>query len=388
MIKKVIYIFIFGIIILYGNESNEGGNADEKMCLDLYDFLIKHDFKDNISKAPTKNEMSLIDGTKSMLLEENGYYSQGVTIVDADNDDKKDAVLWSVGIGLDRSWEIELFSIVSQKNGTKKKLIHKVSFDSSGMLEDPRFIHYKNKNYLLAMYDYRYNNELTISEIKASREQYQLKTLCKIQRTLKTESQCNHLACLQLKNMIENPKTNELFAKFEWPNKTMGEIGLSVYFPYQIHPVDLDNSNQPTWIWHLGRDGKYQPDDWLYIGIGKDQPKADFEQQLSNERKVLSGIQHERLRRVLSEQSKVLSHTLHRQILLPKEGEFFLFKTDENKTYWAWDFGQPPFGEEIHIMYSDENKTEYIGEVKIIKSTPNLVPCKENCIEKLDHFIF
>jgi hypothetical protein len=229
-------------------------HADEKMCSDLYDFLIKHDFKDNISKAPTKNEMSLIDGTKSMLLEENAYYSQGVTIVDADNDDKKDAVLWSVGIGLDRSWEIELFSIVSQKHGTKKKLIHKVSFDSSGMLEDPRFIHYKNKNYLLAMHDYRYNNELTISEIKASSEQYQLKILCKIQRMLKTESQCNHPACLQLKNMIENPKTNELFAKLEWPNKTTGEIGLSVYFPYQIHPVDFDNSNQLTWIWHLGRD--------------------------------------------------------------------------------------------------------------------------------------
>jgi hypothetical protein len=133
---------------------------------------------------------------------------------------------------------------------------------------------------------------------------------------------------------------------------------------------------------------EYQPDDWLYIGIGKDQPKADSEQQLSNERKVLSGIQHERLRRVLSEQSKVLSSALHRQITLPEEGEFFLFKTDDNKTYWAWDFGQPPFGEEIHIVYSDENKTEYIGEVKIIKSTPNLVPCKENCTEKLDRFIY
>lgn len=384
MIKKVLFIFIVCISILSGSESKTQSHVDEQMCSDIYNFLIKDDFKDNISKAPTEKEMLLINDTKSLLLWDDIYYSHGISILDADNDGKKDAVLWSVGLGIDRLWEIELYSIASQKNGTKKKLIPQVSYDSSGMLEDPRFIHYKNKNYLLAMYDFRYNNELTISEIKASRGQYQLEILCKIQRMLETQSECNHPACQHLKSTIENPKTNEMFAKFEWPNKTMGEIGLAVYFPYQIHPVDFDNSNRPTWIWHLGQDGKYRPDDWLLIGIGKDQPKADSDQQLSNERKVLAGIQHERLRRVLSEQSKVLSSSLHRQISLPKEGEFFLFKTDDNKTYWAWDFGQPPFGEVIHIVYSDENKTEYIGEVKIIKSTPNLVPCKENCIEKLD----
>lgn len=384
MIKKVLFIFIVCISILSGSESKTQSHVDEQMCSDIYNFLIKDDFKDNISKAPTEKEMLLINDTKSLLLWDDIYYSHGISILDADNDGKKDAVLWSVGLGIDRLWEIELYSIASQKNGTKKKLIPQVSYDSSGMLEDPRFIHYKNKNYLLAMYDFRYNNELTISEIKASRGQYQLETLCKIQRMLETQSECNHPACQHLKSTIENPKTNEMFAKFEWPNKTMGEIGLAVYFPYQIHPVDFDNSNRPTWIWHLGQDGKYRPDDWLLIGIGKDQPKADSDQQLSNERKVLAGVQHERLRRVLSEQSKVLSSSLHRQISLPKEGEFFLFKTDDNKTYWAWDFGQPPFGEVIHIVYSDENKTEYIGEVKIIKSTPNLVPCKENCIEKLD----
>lgn len=387
MIQKVLYIFIFGISVLFGNENNVQSHVDEKMCSDLYDFLIKHDFKDNISKVPTKKEMLLINDTNSTLLDGSDY-SQGISILDADNDGKKDAVLWSIGLGIDRLWNIELYSIASQKNGTKKKLIPQVSFYAGGMLEDPRFVHYKNKNYLLTMYDFRYNNDLTISEIKASRGQYQLETLCKIQRTLETQSECNYPACQHLKNMIENPKTNELFAKFEWPNKTTGEIGLAVYFPYHIHPVDFDNSNRPTWIWHLGQDGKYRPDDWSLIGIGKDQPIADSDQQLSNERTVLIGVQHDRLRKILSEQSKVLSNALHRQVVLPEEGEFFLFKTDENKTYWAWDFGQPPFGEEIHIVYSDQNKTEYIGEVKIIKSTPNLVPCKENCTEKLDRFIY
>ena len=47
---------------------------------------------------------------------------------------------------------------------------------------------------------------------------------------------------------------------------------------------------------------------------------------------------------------------LHRKITLPEEGEFFLFNAQDGKTYWVWDFGQPPLGEEMHLTYSERDR--------------------------------
>lgn len=111
-------------------------------------------------------------------------------------------------------------------------------------------------------------------------------------------------------------------------------------------------------------------------------PKLRPESDDRRERRVLPGSQHNRVRRILAQQSAVLSDRLHLPISLPDQGEFFLFKAHGDRTYWAWDFGDPPYGEEIHIVYSNAKKSDYIGTVHIKRSL-TLEPCESDCVTPL-----
>lgn len=385
---KKLLLFLCLITFVYGVENNNLiVSANTQICSE-FSTLFTHDKKFNFSnpeRKPTKKEMSLINNSHLELL---SYieYATGASIVDADNDGKEDVLVWNTQ-GSGRYINAELFSIVSKKNG-KSALLPKASLNI-GVLQKHGFVRLNGKNYLIGTYTGE-DNGLVISQIiKKSDEHYQEETICKMQPILKVETKCRHVACKELTEKIENKDNNREYINIAWPHKYLYPVGLDIYFPELQENIDFDNTHNPTSIWRFGRKGYiYQNIYWSALGIGEKEPQVDSKLRNESEdiadRQILPGIQHDRLRRVMFEQSNVLSAVLHKTISLPKEGEFFLFKVNGNRTYWAWDFGQPAYGEEIHILYTNAKKSDYIGTIKI-KRTSMYVPCTENCIENLDY---
>jgi hypothetical protein len=256
-----------------------------------------------------------------------------------------------------------------------------------GVLDTPRFIQFKGVNYLV------YSNTgdkdgTVVSQITKTNEGvYQEEIRCQIQTIIKPATQCGHPACKRLSEIIENPNDNAPFVAIEWPHKYFLPAGLQVYFSDEWNSGDIDNSKNPTTVWRFGRDGyMFEGIYWKLLGQGKDEPEVDAklrpQSEDRSERLVLPGSQHDRLRRTLAQQSEVLSIQLRRPIVLPNEGEFFLFTAHGDRTYWAWDFGGPPYGEEIHITYTNAKKSDYIGMVRIIREQI-LSPCISKCINQL-----
>lgn len=206
-----------------------------------------------------------------------------------------------------------------------------------------------------------------------------------MQITVKSDKNCRHPACRRLQEIIENKRKNRPFIDIEWPHKYFPPAGLEIYYsPWSRG--DFDNSDKSTYIWRIGGDRyMYQHIYWDLLGQGEERPKVDpklqslFEER-EERRRILPGYQHDRLRHTLNQQSEVLSGQLNRPISIPSEGEFFLFKAN-GRTYWAWDFGNPPYGEEIHIMYTNVKKSNYIGMVSI-KRSQVLKPCISDCVER------
>jgi len=386
-VKKLL-LFLCLITSVYGLENNNSNiSANVQICSE-FSSLLTHTQKSKFSdpaRKPTEKEMSLIDNSHIVLLD---YieYAAGSSIVDADNDGQKDVLVWNIH-GSGRYVNGELLSIKSQKN-TVPELHLKLSLDL-GVLQEPKFIRFKGRNYLIKTQTGGDEGSVISQIYETSDGHYQEETICTMHPLLKVETKCRHTACKELTKIIETQESNRDFINIEWPHKYFYPVGLDIYFPVTQENIDFDNTHNPTNIWRFGREGYiYQYIYWSLLGIGEKEPQV--EPKLRNEsediadRQILPGIQHDRLRRVMNEQSKVLSDVLHKTISLPKEGAFFLFKANENRTYWAWDFGQPAYGEEIYILYTNAKKSDYIGTIKI-KRTPMYVPCTENCIEKLDY---
>ena len=79
----------------------------------------------------------------------------------------------------------------------------------------------------------------------------------------------------------------------------------------------------------------------------------------------------------------MLTAQLGQPVSLPgRTGQFFLFNAN-NRTYWAWDFGESPFGEAIHITYTNARKSDYIGKVAVQRDT-GLQPCSSKCSTSLE----
>lgn len=384
--KKLLVFLLICSISAYGEENgNPKFSVNEQICLE---FSAWHEKKNNHFSDPsrklTKHEGKLIDDAHLELL---SYieYSLGSLVVDADNDGKDDILVWNIQ-GSGRYINGELLSRMSKKNA-KTELHSKVSF-GLGVLQDPKFMRLNGKNYLIKTQTGD-DDGLEVSLIsKVEDGKYQEQTVCKIQPVLKVDTKCHHPACKELTATIENKKENRNFVNVAWPHKYFTPAGLDIYFPEIQENIDFDNTHNPTNIWRYGRDGYiYQNIYWSLLGIGDKEPQVDTKLRNESEdiinRQVLPDIQHDRLRRVMVEQSKVLSDVRHKPVLLPQEGEFFLFNANENRTYWAWDFGQPSYGEEIYITYTNAKKSDYIGTIKI-KRTLMFVPCTEYCTEKLD----
>lgn len=385
--KRLQLILFILITSLYGEKNNTNVFSNEQICSE-FSSLFTHNQKSkfsNPSRSPTEQEVKLINEANLELLNFIDY-SSGFLVVDADNDGKEDILVWNIQ-GSGRYANGELLSIRSKKNA-KTELHSDVSLNL-GVLEDPKFIRFKGINYLVKTQTGD-NDGLEISQIsKATDGKYQEQIMCKMHPLLKVETKCRHTACKELTKIIETQDSNRDFINIEWPHKYFWPAGLEVYFPDTQENIDFDNTHNPTNIWRFGREEYiYQYIYWSLLGIGEKEPQVDSKLRNKSEdikdRQILPGIQHDRLRRVMYEQSNVLSNVLNKTISLPKEGEFFLFKANGNRTYWAWDFGQPAYGEEIHILYTNAKKSDNIGTIKI-KRIPMYVPCVENCIENLDY---
>lgn len=351
--------------------SNTFAGSETNLCSQLYVYAVSEQVKSsNPSRSPTEKEQLLIDKSKIELLEYTDY-AMGVSIVDADNDGKEDLLAWSIQ-GSGRFVYAELFDIPLSQDGEAKVPIPKASLDL-GVLQEPRFVRFKGVNYLIST-DTGDRDGLSISRVaKLANGQYEQQTLCHMQSTLRVKTSCKHPACRRLKEIIENKNENGSFVNIEWPHKYYFPAGLAVYFPEEGSVGDFDNTQNPTSIWRIGREEYiYQHIYWAWLGQGKEMPEVDSKLRPESEnianRHVLPGQQHDRLRRTLEQQSEILSRKLHRPISLPNKGEFFLFNANKNKTYWGWDLGEFPDGNEIYVMYTNAGKSDYIGMVQIERS--------------------
>jgi hypothetical protein len=360
---------------------------EENICAELSGhFAINQSLKlPDPSRNPTDAERILIDSSKIELLRWTDY-AMGISIVDADNDGKEDVFVWNIR-GTGRIVNAELFDIPSRQVENVRGLVRKASMEL-GVLESPRFVRFKGVNYLIGTSTGDKDGTSVDRIRKEVGEQYERQTLCRMQTMVKADRICRHPACRELRELIEDKEKNEPFVTIEQPHMYIGPAGLEVYFSEKWAKGDLDNTGKPTSIWRIGREGYlYHQIYWTLLGQGEAMPKIDAKLRPLSEgstvRGVLPGNQHDRLRRTLAQQSEALSNQLHRPVFLPKVGEFFLFTANGHRTYWAWDFGSPPSGEEIHIMYSNGKKSDYVGVVRV-KRSQVLGSCKTNCDTSLD----
>lgn len=350
--KKIIAASFVLLLIL---TSKGSADSEAQLCSELSGYFVggQKSKLENPSRDTTKEEDLLIDKMKIELLEQDSV-NKGVFIVDADNDGKEDAFVWVVQGSL-RLVNAELYDIPAKQVSNESKLVLKAELYSLGALFEPRFVRFKGVNYLVAHEAGDIDGPIYLSKIaKAANGQYQQRTLCRMQTTLRAETKCRHPACKKLVEVIENKAGNKPFVDIYWPHKYASPSGLSVYYSEDWKHGDFDNTKNSTSLWQIG-----------------------------TKKEVLSESEQNRLKRTLAQQSEVLSNQLHKPISLPSQWEFFLFKAHGNRTYWAWDFGMPPYGEEIHITYTNAKKSDYIGMIRI-KSSVVLGPCSSDCVTSLD----
>lgn len=257
-------------------------------------------------------------------------------VIDADNDGQDDLIV-SVIEGSGHYGYMRVYGI-SQSANIADQLIDKGSVEL-GVYKEPEFIRIGETNYLLSLTE---SQDAQLSQIEKKANGYQLKTLCRNQAELKLKTQCRHPACQKLTQLVETPDSNQIFVDFSWMLPSNPPMGLSVYFSPQWKQGEVDNA-----------------------GININQAK-----------------QTRRLQAIFDEQSASLSQQLQRTVKLPQQGAFFLFQAHGNRTYWAWDLGDPPLGNAIHLLYTNSHKSDYIGTVQLERHE-SLKPCQANCITPL-----
>lgn len=360
---------------------------DSTVCAELSAYIATDQTPKlpNPSREPTEDERRLIDKSKIELLETSDY-AKGVVMVDGDNDGKEDVFAWGVQ-GSGRFVYAELFDLPSLQTAQAGKAVAKLSMDL-GVIDEPRLVRFKDVNYLVSTATGDRDGLGVTRIVRSADGHYEQQTMCQMQTTISADTACTHPACKKLREVIDNPSDNGPFVNVEWPHKYFAPAGLEVYFSRDWSVGDFDNTGQPSSIWRFGREGYINEHIyWALLGQGDEMPEVDPKLRPLSEdktvRRVLPGRRQDRLRRTLSQQSEALSKQLNRSISLPNEGEFFLFKAHGNRTYWAWDFGAPPYGEQIHLMYTNAKKSDYVGAVRITRIQA-LKPCSSNCVDSWD----
>lgn len=367
------------VILLCANGSWAATEAN--ICAELSPYFVGNQESrlPDPSRSPSEVEYQLVEQSKIELLEQSDY-DMGVLIVDADNDGKEDLLAWSIQ-GSGRFVYAETFSLPSRQDEYADGLVSKAHLDL-GVLSAPSLVRFRGINYFVST-DTGDEEGISLSRLeKVANGRYEQQAICDMKTTVIAQTSCRHPACKKLQEIVDNTRKNGPFMNVAWPHKYLGQAGLEVYFHGDWSDGDIDNTGTPTSIWRIGRkDYLYENIYWALLGLETEEEVDPALRPTSDSvtvRSVLPGAQHDRLRRTLAQQSDVLSRALHRSISLPKAGEFFLFNANKNRTYWAWDFGEPPYGQEIYIVYTNAKKSDYIGMMRV-KRNLVLQPCVSEC---------
>lgn len=353
--KKIVVIAI-GIAFTYLSQSNAFAVSDGALCSQLSDHVYdKSSIKlPDPSRQLTPDEELLVSSTSIDLLE-TLEYSNGARVVDINNDGKSDVFVWAIQ-GSGRYVYAEFFDVTTATANSPRRL-KSLGRMELGVLQDPRFIRFKGVNYVISTTSGDRDGTVVnrVSTLENGRSK--LQTVCKVQILVKSQSTCRHAACKKLRGMVDDITSNESFVNVEWPHKSASPNGIRIFSDDDyLKDVDFDNSTRPTSIWRadifeLGQSGKFRP-------------------------QLISSDSKERLRRTLFQQSEVLSKRMQKPLSVDELiniGSFFMFEGNGGRTYWAWDLDQPPYGAEMHIVYTNQKRTDYIGIVRI-ERTSTLVP--------------
>lgn len=380
---------IICLIFLLASAAPAWAASADNLCAALTPYLKdpRHPTLPNPAREPNAVEKALIDRSDIDLLSWTDY-DNGAALVDADNDGVEELYVWNVN-GSGRFALIQFFEFGKQEDGQSQRLIDKGSVNN-GVLLSPYFVRFEGINYLVSTVNGDHEG-LNIHQFeKEPNGRYRMRTVCSMKTVITTDQRCRHPACKALQKRMSSEETNDAFVTAEWPHKYFWPAGLAAFFADA--EGDIDNTGESTSIWRLGREGYYFGYIyWHFLAMGDEPPALDASLRGEAEsgengraaRRVLPGPAHARLSRVLRSQSALLTRTLRQPVELPKTGQFFLFQAENGKTYWAWDLEPRPYGEAIHIVYTRNKRSDYIGLVKSVR-TSFLEPCRADCVYPLE----
>jgi uncharacterized protein len=362
------------------------GNGNVAFCSSIQKTIYskKTKFMPN-SRSLTNKEYKLLKSSPNYL-DDTSAYSSGEEAVDIDNDAMKEIFTFQIG-GPDRRASMSVFSVPDF--GKKPKRLRHLFSAEAGFLEDPFFVRYNDKNYMVI-------NDITdefggliekVIEFEKSLNSYRQIIRCEAKSTINVKSACNAPVCKELVDKIRRNANNE-FTNEIWPHKYMAPFGLRVFAYANPIAVDYDNSGTTRYIWKLGREGYlFENIYWSWMGEGSKvsepyvkRPKSDTEEP----RDVIPGYKHENLRKTIKQHETIFRR--HKIIKvtdkLPRNGEFFFLKHG-GATYWVWSVGdEAAWGKTMHIILTKGGQSQYVGSVSIDREGL-LVPCENNCVNKL-----
>jgi len=386
MSLRVINLIASAFSLVYSVFTLAATEANQNICAQLAPLLADSVAKTiNPSRYLNNLEQEILDKANLDLLEHH-YYSDGAMIVDVDDDSVDDLLVWNVE-GSGRYTNAEVYALAEGSLQDGKDLILKFSLDL-GVLRDPQLVRFEGHNYFVYT-DTGDSDGLLVSRIKRITDnKYEKQNVCFMQTIAKADTTCRHPACRKLRELIQDNDNNALFINVAWPHKYLPPAGLEVFYSSGWSTGDFDNSGKESVISRFGRRGYiYQDIYWSLLGLDVNESQIDPSLQPKEDsvtmKSVLPNEQHDRLRNTLDQQSKVLSVELKRKVKLPESGEFFLFNANKGRTYWAWDFDEAPYGRDLHIVYSNSKKSDYIGSLKVSRDQ-QLKPCKSQCNTSLN----
>jgi hypothetical protein len=191
--------------------------SETNICSELSRYFANnHESKlPNPARKPTKAEDRLIKKSNIELLQSNDY-SNGVSVVDANNDGREDVFVWSIQ-GTGRFVNAEIFELPSRK-GIAANLLEKNASLELGHLVDPRFVRHQGVNYLVYTTTGDTDGTILSRLVKVATDKYIEQHVCVMRTMLRPETNCRHPACKALKERIADKEMNRQFVKVEWPH--------------------------------------------------------------------------------------------------------------------------------------------------------------------------
>lgn len=364
--------------------STTSSNQNEDFCKSVEKIISsKEAIKATASRQVTMDEAAVLKSSGLAFFDLPSDYSSGIEVIDIDNDGKQEVFAFDIS-GTGRYATMAAFDLPAGKN--KSKPVHELFSGDAGVLSDPYFIRYGDKNYLVTSGDD--GTGRIVSEVKRTGKTFSQILRCVSEVKTKVVSACESPACKALANRVTKNAKNEFTAEV-WPHKYFAPFGLEVFAHNNPIPIDYDNSGTNRYLWKLGRKGYvYENLYWSWIGEGTKTAAPSCARPASDDgepRDVIPGKKHDNLRRIIKQHEVLLRNNkiLKPSETLPKDGEFFFLKYART-TYWVWGTGEEAaWGNSMHIILAKSGKSDYMGSVTINRSEA-LAACKKDCVRKIE----